>query len=64
MFAANSSDYTGQGKNIPAGTAMSGYGGGTPGPRCKIAHPSVSRKIPKNLIFPENVRMENKHVEI
>ena len=30
MFASNASDYTGQGKNVPAGTAMTGYGGGTP----------------------------------
>lgn len=31
MFAKDSADFTGQGKNVPAGTAMSGYGGGTPG---------------------------------
>lgn len=31
LFAADAQDYAGQGKNVPAGTAMSGYGGGTPG---------------------------------
>ena len=30
MFAANEKDMVGQGKNVPAGTAMTGYGGGTP----------------------------------
>ena len=30
MFAANEKDMVGEGKNVPAGTAMTGYGGGTP----------------------------------
>ena len=30
MFAANKKDMVGMGRNVPAGTAMTGYGGGTP----------------------------------
>ena len=30
MFAANEKDMVGEGRNVPAGTAMTGYGGGTP----------------------------------
>lgn len=30
MFAANEADMVGEGRNVPAGTAMTGYGGGTP----------------------------------
>ena len=30
MFCADKSDERGQGRNVPAGTAMSGYGGGLP----------------------------------
>ena len=30
MFCANSADERGQGRNVPAGTVMSGYGGGMP----------------------------------
>jgi len=31
MFAVHEKDQVGQGKNVPAGTVMSGYGGGAPG---------------------------------
>ena len=31
IFCANKEDQSGQGMNVPAGTAMNGYGGGSPG---------------------------------
>ena len=30
MFCKNSEDYSGAGQNVPAGTAMTGFGGGSP----------------------------------